>query len=62
VLKKDSRNKNEDDIPDVRADEPDKSEAKFMSGLRRVLQAGKGENRRQLRTNVRSSPHSSHKR
>jgi hypothetical protein len=41
VLKKASRNKDVDDIPDVRADEPERAMEQFTDGLRRVLAAPK---------------------
>jgi len=37
VLKKASRSKGADDIPDVRADEPERAMEQFTDGLRRVL-------------------------
>jgi hypothetical protein len=40
VLRKATRNKDAD-VPDVRADEPERAMAQFTEGLRRVLQAGK---------------------
>jgi hypothetical protein len=40
VLKKDSRNKSAD-VPDVRADEPERAMEQFTDGLRRVLAAPK---------------------
>jgi hypothetical protein len=40
VLKKDSRNKSAD-VPDVRADEPERAMEQFAAGLRRVLAAPK---------------------
>jgi len=41
VLKKASRNKDADDIPDVRADEPERAMEQFTAGLKRVLAAPK---------------------
>jgi hypothetical protein len=42
VLKKPSRNSREaDDVPDVRADEPERAMEQFTNGLRRVLAAPK---------------------
>jgi hypothetical protein len=41
VLKKASRNSVADDVPDVRADEPERAMEQFTNGLRRVLAAPK---------------------
>jgi hypothetical protein len=41
VLRKASRNKDADDIPDVRADEPERAMQQFTDGLKRVLSAPK---------------------
>jgi len=41
VLKRASRNNDADDIPDVRADEPERVMEQFTAGLRRVLAAPK---------------------
>jgi len=37
VTKKPSRNSGADDVPDVRADEPERAMEQFTGGLRRVL-------------------------
>lgn len=48
MLKKASRN-NGADVPDVRADEPDRSMDRFTDGLRRVLSAPKPKRKRKLK-------------
>jgi len=41
VLKRASRNKDVGDIPDVRADDPERAMEQFTNGLRKVLAAQK---------------------
>jgi hypothetical protein len=41
VLKKPSRNSDADEVPDVRADEPERAMDHFTAGLKRVLSARK---------------------
>ena len=41
MLRKASRNSSADDVPDVRADEPERAMEQFTAGLRRVLAAPK---------------------
>jgi hypothetical protein len=54
VLKKDSRNKSAD-VPDVRADEPERAMEQFTAGLRRVLAAPKAETHTRKRVRTRQS-------
>lgn len=42
MLKKRSRNSDADDVPDVRADEPERAMEQFAKGLKRVLSVQKG--------------------
>jgi hypothetical protein len=46
VLKKASRNKGADNVPDVRADDPERAMEQFTNGLRRVLAAEKPSKRK----------------
>ena len=41
MTKKPSRNSGVDDVPDVRADEPERAMEQFTAGLKRVLAAPK---------------------
>jgi hypothetical protein len=54
VLKKPSRNSVADDVPDVRADEPERAMEQFTDGLRRVLAVTK-KNKKAIRPK-KSSP------
>jgi hypothetical protein len=53
VLKKPSRSKDADHVPDVRADDPEHAMEQFTAGLRRVLAVpkahGKGYTQRRVR-------------